>query len=366
MAAGGSPVTGRDAYDDATPLLPRSAGVAVEALPASEAPARDAGDGAAKASPACSAAGPPPAPAVSSRVDWIGTAGVVLALGVACLAGGAGLAGPEAADDRPEHRATMEAASAEVRAVPVAARSEPVAARPEPVAAFTVGARAGAPRGGHTARARAGRAAAVPSDGGASRQADRPPDGADPRSPDAAIRGALVRYVEGDVEGARAILAPHDGAAAAAAVAATLEGILAHLGTDGTWPPPGGAASLERVLELEARLGLSGDSRLAARVRVTLAGLLLERARALGDLGRWDASADAARQALVHEPDSTEARASLDRVEAAALAYYLEGYALEEVDPTAARRLYGRALRLAAPGGSVASRAARALQTAGR
>ena len=176
---------------------------------------------------------------------------------------------------------------------------------------------------------------------------------------------ARARYLAGDLAGARAALA---GARDAAAVAtlARLDAIARLLGDGDRWPPPGGAAALERLLELDAGLDLPETSPLAARARRSLADSLTEKGNRLADDGRWEEALEAFRRAADLERGHAGAEAGLARAEAEAEARYLEAYAGEDADLDAARRLYERAARLARPGGPLAARIARALERLSR
>ncbi len=171
------------------------------------------------------------------------------------------------------------------------------------------------------------------------------------------VETARARYVAGDPAGARGALA---GVAdpAAAALSARLEAITRLLGQGDGWPPPGGAAALARLLELDAAVAGPVESPLAARARGTLADLLTEKGSGLAADGRWEEAAATYQEALARRPAHAGAHAGLGRVEAAAEALYLEGYATEETDTAAARRLYLRAARLAQPDGALARRIA--------
>lgn len=182
-----------------------------------------------------------------------------------------------------------------------------------------------------------------------------PPPPADVRG---AVATALARYQAGDLEGARAALATAAGDPEAAATAARLDAIARLLGPHEAWPPPGGAAALERLLELESALGLPHPSPLAVRAHAALVEPLVRKGGRLADEGRWEEAAAAFRAAQDHVPDQPAARAGLERVEQGAEALYLEGYLLEDENVDDARRIYRRVLRLARPGGSLARRVA--------
>lgn len=173
-----------------------------------------------------------------------------------------------------------------------------------------------------------------------------------------AVAAARARYEAGDLEAARTALALVAADPEAAAVAARLDAIAHLLGAEGGWPPSGGAAALERLLELEAGLRLSRPSPLAARARVDLAAWLARKGVGLADEGRWEEAAAAFRAALDRDPGHPAALAGLERIEQGAEALYLEGYLIEDEDPERARRLYHRALRLARPDGPLAARLA--------
>ncbi len=177
-----------------------------------------------------------------------------------------------------------------------------------------------------------------------------------PATAEAAVTAALAHYQAGDLAAARATLAAAAADPAAAAVGARLDAIARLLGGGARWPPVGGAAALERLLELEAGLGLGRPSPLATRARAELAAGLVRKGTGLADEGRWEEAAAAFQAALGHDPGHPAALAGLDRIEQGAEALYLDGYLVEDEDPERARQLYHRALRLARPGGPLASR----------
>lgn len=179
------------------------------------------------------------------------------------------------------------------------------------------------------------------------------------------VEAARARYLAGDLAGARAVLAGVPGDAAAA-VSARLDAVTRLVGEGDGWPPPGGAAALDRLLEIDAGLAPPGTSLLALRARRSLADHLAEKGRGLADEGRWEEALGAFREALDLERAHAGAAAGLDRVEAEAEARYLEAYAGEDVDLAAAIRLYRRAARLARPGGPLAGRIGRALERLSR
>lgn len=170
---------------------------------------------------------------------------------------------------------------------------------------------------------------------------------------------ALARYLAGDLPGARALLEVRRTTDThAAALAARLEAIERLLGRARVWPPHGGAAALERLIELEAGLDLPRPSALALRAAAVLADRQAEKGARLADEGRWEEARAAFEAALDRRTDHAGARDGLERVEQAAHALYLEGYALEEDDAAAARRRYLRAGRLSRPGSVLAERIA--------
>lgn len=175
---------------------------------------------------------------------------------------------------------------------------------------------------------------------------------------DPAVGTALARYQVGDLEGARAALATTTGQPEAAAAAIRLDAVAHLLGPHEAWPPPGGAAALERLLELESALGLPRPSPLAVRALAELTERFVRKGHQLADDARWEEAAEAFRAALGRAPDHAAALAGLERVEQGAEALYLEGYLIEDENADRARRIYRRVLRLARPDGSLARRVA--------
>ncbi len=202
----------------------------------------------------------------------------------------------------------------------------------------------------------------VASDILAPHRAAPPPPSADV---DPAVGTALARYQVGDLDGARAALATATGQpeAAAAAAAARLDAIAHLLGPHEAWPPPGGAAALERLLELESALRLPRPSPLAVRALAELTERFVRKGHQLADDARWEEAAEAFRVALGRAPDHAAALAGLERVEQGAEALYLEGYLIEDENADRARRIYRRVLRMARPDGSLARRVAARLAT---
>lgn len=300
--------------DEATPVLP----VAVPPAPEARPPAPEA------LPPQPPAGVPPPEPSARFGTLW--------RLAVAACAGSlaatvVGLAGPS---DRHRFEAAATAPSPPVPA-PTPAASP---AEPGPPARTT-------PR-------RSPRAAAEP---------PRAASAAAPPAGRSLVAAARAHYLAGDIRAARAAVA---GATEpeAGALAARLGAIARLVGAGDRWPPPGGAPTLERLLELDAAVAGEGASPLAARARVALADHLVAKGRSLADEGRWEEALGAFREAAARHPDHPGAAAGLARVEAAAESLYLEGYAVEETDLATAGRLYRRAARLARPDGSLAPRIA--------
>jgi tetratricopeptide (TPR) repeat protein len=236
-------------------------------------------------------------------------------------------------------------------------RGEPVAAaarlEPSPGAGAPAARGSGPPPRGPAPR-RGGRRPRLP----APEHAARPAAAASQYASTAAAAAAVEAYLAGDLAEARRALAGVDEGEGAMALAFRLEAIALLLGPAGQWPPPGGAAALERLLELDRALELARPSPLALRAGAELADRHAAKAQRLADEGRWEESLAAAEAALARKADHEPARRALARLEAVAEATYLEGYAVEEVDPDAARRLYARAARLAPAGSDLAGRVA--------
>jgi hypothetical protein len=185
------------------------------------------------------------------------------------------------------------------------------------------------------------------------------------RTASVAAGAAVEAYLAGDLEAARRAVAGVDEGDGVMALAVRLEAIARLLGPAGAWPPPGGAAALERLLELERALALARPSPLALRAGAELADRHTAKAERLAEEGRWEESLAAVGAALARKADHEPARRALARLERVAEATYLEGYVLEDADPDAARRLYTRAARLAPAGSDLAGRVAARLGALG-
>ncbi|HEX7127666.1 MAG TPA: hypothetical protein VF406_18060 [Thermodesulfobacteriota bacterium] len=301
-----------------------------------------------------------PAPPARAWTAWRLLAVVVAPVVAWALVGPGDLPGPPHAAVVTEPAPPAPAPHAAVVAEPA-----PPAPAPLPDAATTAPARSGEREARPASTGPVESPRRPPRPRHARRPAPAPHASPPPRRPPSPVELARTRYHAGDLAGARAALAGARGEVAVALLA-RLDAIARLLGEGERWPPPGGAAALERLLELEAGLGLPEPGPFASRARRSLADSLAEKGHRLADDGRWEEALDAFRRAADLESGHAGAAAGLERTEAEAEARYLEAYAGEDADLDAARRLYERAARLARPGGPLAARIARALERLSR